>query len=45
MEAVRDEAYAHTLAVLGHEPPEPTTTATKAVKSDPGPLKVATFEC
>jgi hypothetical protein len=45
MEAVRDQAYARTTAVLGHERPEPTPRAVKAAKIDPRPIRVATFDC
>ena len=44
-EAFKAESYRVTMSALGHEPPCPTTTAVKAVKSDPGPIKVATFDC
>ena len=40
---VKDEAYAHTLAVLGHQPARPTRTAAKS--TDTRPIRVASFEC
>jgi hypothetical protein len=43
---VKDEAYAHARAVLGHQPARPTRTAPTAAKSiNTRPIRVASFEC